>query len=329
MRVHNSSKCCTSKAFYLIPPQRMLLLTLLLFGANLACQKTYDPQYTALMRYQVTDFRLVGIDARPVDPHQPLPLQGEQQILLTALVLQASPDPVELEWLDCPSYDYGYGQAQGNVNCISSPRELRLGRGLQATYDFKPPDLGGPRDPPAPGPVPVPVPTDAGFESYDADPGDLAMPDPVEADDGLIYLRATQNDRERFARKSFFGLYNPALIVPRLVSLRVDGQPRAQDEQQPLIVHAGQKVQVEFAIVGLDEAVPVQWFVSGGSLNQRGLTLYDKVETLNENNQLKNICTTHNDWTVPMTTGPQQLMAVVGGQFGPVAWMRLRVEVSL
>lgn len=304
-----------------------LSLLMSLFLAS-ACTKTFDPEYTALMRYQVTDFRVVGIDARPVDQHQTLPLDGEQTILLTALVLQASEDPVEIEWLDCPSYDYGYGQVIGNVTCISSPEEIRLGRGRQARYDFVPPDINGPREP-GPGPGPVPMPDDAGFVSYDAEPSDLAMPDPVEIDDGLVYLRATQNDRERFARKSFLGLYNPSLRVPRLVSLQVDGQPRAQNEEQALKVKPGQELNIEFSILGLDETVPVRWFVSDGELSQRGMTLYNKVEKINENGTLKDICQSQNTWTVPASLGRQQLMAVVGGQFGPVAWMRLRVEVGL
>ena len=289
-----------------------------------ACSKAYDPEYTALMRYQVTDFRLVGIDARPVDPHSSLPLVGEQTLLLSALVLQASSDPVDLEWLDCPSYDYGYGEAVGNINCISSPQEIRLGRGEQAHYDFVPPDnMGGIRPP-----GPRPEPGDGGFSEWDAEPGDLAEPDPVLADDGEIYLRATQNGHERFARKRFVGLYDPQMRVPRLVSLQVDDQARAQNEPQALKVKVGQELNIECAIVGLDESIPVQWFVTAGDLKQQGLTLYNKVETINENNELKNICYTQNSWTIANSLGPQQLMAVVGGAFGPVAWMRLRVEVE-
>lgn len=297
---------------------------LLLFSA---CEKPGDASYTALMRYAVTDFRLVGIDARPVDPHSRLPLSGDQKIQLTALLLSTNPKPVELEWLDCPSYYYSdQGFTDDNIDCISTPRELRLGRGESTIYTYvQPSDLPtGPDRPPRPDPT-----ADAGLpEAWDATLGDLEPPPPIAFDDAMIYLRATQDGKERFAQKSFLGLFMPDSPHPSLVSVSVDGEPRSQDQRQALVVHPGQTLRVEFSVLGLDESIPVQWFVTQGTLSQRGLTLYDSVEPFADGETNGTLAKTHNVWTIPEQLGPQQLMAVVGGNFGVLPWMRLRVEVQ-
>ncbi|MFH1809758.1 MAG: hypothetical protein ABIJ09_13505 [Pseudomonadota bacterium] len=306
----------------------VVLLTLLL--AATTCTKDGDPGYTALMRYAVSDFRIAGIDARPVDSSATLPLSPGQPIQLRALVLSVTDQPVELEWLDCPSYAYGSADSvSGTVDCLGTPRELRLGRGEHTTYTYTIPDL-----------PPQPWERDGGWEVDEAGvpivpeagPGPEERPDPVPYDDAIVYLRATQGDQVRYARKFFFALFTPdpmrALRRPFIDGLRVSDHARGLDDDAPLRASPGDRLTIRFSVVDIEENRPVQWFVSGGELSRRGLTLYQDRGMRDTNLGPVPVLGVDNTWTLPRSSGRHQLYAVVGGDFGPLPFVRLDVEVK-
>lgn len=314
---------------------RDLMLSGALLVALAGCIKEGDDGYSALVRYNVTDFRVAGIDARPVDPALPPIYTAGQQVALRALVLASQDDPIEIEWIDCPAYVYGGAPTDpefmgtANVDCLGTPQERRLGRGESVTYTLGVTGSYTPR----PGrdaawpfdggwPWEGGLPWDAA--STDTEPFDLQIP-MTEYDDAAIFIRVSQGDRIRYGRKNFFGLFDPLALVPAVESLQVDGATRASDDPEPLVRKPKAALAVRFSARNVVEDRMVQWFVSGGSLEQHGLTYY--VEA-GEATDASPYAVAENVWRLPEESGRQQLIALIGGNHGPLPYVRVTVEVK-
>lgn len=313
---------------------RELIWSAALLLALAGCSREGDDGYTALVRYNVTDFRIAAIDARPADPSQPARYAPGQQIALRAVVLATSDDPIEIEWIDCAAYVYGGRPSSpelmgsANVDCLGTPQERRLGRGETASYTLGSTAAPMPeRD--AAWPWEGGWPLDGGWPQWDAaltdiTPYDLTVP-LTEYEDATIFVRATQGDRIRYGRKNFFGVFDPLALVPAIESLQVDGAARASDDPGALVRKPKAALAIRFTVRNVIEHRMVQWFVSGGSLDQHGLTYYVEASAATDVNPY---AVAENVWQLPEQGGRQQLIAVVGGNYGPLPYVRINVEVT-
>ena len=310
------------------------LAALLTLGAPLGgvgCAKDGDDGYTALLRYNVTDFRVAGIDAK-LGEGAVLPFGPGTEIELEAVILQAGGELPEIEWLDCETVFYGepsarvdvaLGEVVANPDCLGTPREIRLGRGARITYKIReavpvPWEDGEgpvtPQRPPAPdGEEPEPVPAE--------EPVAMAM------DDGVVFLRATAGDTVRYGRKVFLGLLDPQRLPLAIDAFTVDDEPRPLDTRAPLVRAPGQRLEIRFTVSGVLENRAVQWFVTGGELARHGLTYYVEVGSRGGGPAPVPTATAQNSWILPDAKGDHELVAVVGGGFAELPHVRLRVEV--
>ncbi|MBN2359208.1 MAG: hypothetical protein JXR83_07120 [Deltaproteobacteria bacterium] len=312
---------------------RRLLVGTVLLAIAAACTKDGDDGYTALVRYGNSDFRIAAVDARLADPSATPAYVPGLEIALRAVVLAVRDEPIEIEWLDCPSVYYGSGAPnlefmdQANVDCLGTPQERRLGRGETALYTLRAPRaIGPPRDA---GTLEASGPWPDGGHFWDVSNWDLARPtEPppmTEYDDAIVFVRATQGDQVRYARKSFAGLFDPTALTPSIEGLLVDGAARANDDPDRLVRKPEAALAIRFTALGVLENRMVQWFVSGGRLDRHGLTYY--VETGDNPSGLP-YAAVENVWHLPESKGRQQLVAIVGGSHGPVPYVRINVEVE-
>ena len=206
----------------------------LLVGA-VSCSGPLPDAYTALRRYNATDFRVAGIDARLV--HGP-DARGEAIVELRAVVLDGSGRAYSVEWLDCPSSQPFPGG--GTSACLGTRHERRLGRGETLRYRYRPPTA-----PPREG--------DGGVPSADFGGGD-------EFDDGVVYVRARRGDDVRYGRKQFTGLFEDDGYAPRLVRLEIDGREVVPLDGGTARLRRGQRAVVRATFGDIYENHVVQWF---------------------------------------------------------------------